>query len=172
VALKGIEYLLRALAELRREFPTLRVEIAGTGPHHEKLKAAAADAGMTEHVRFLGWIDDLASVFSRWDVFVMPSLEEGFPIAALDAMAAGLPVVATDVGGVPELIEDGKTGRLVPPYDADALASRLRLLLLNPEQRLSMGAAGHARVRDHFSVAPMIESFAQLYDELVREESG
>ena len=72
----------------------------------------------------------------------MPSLEEGFPIAALDAMAAGLPVVATSVGGVPELIEDGKTGWLVPPRDAEALASRLRLLLCNPELRVSMGAAG------------------------------
>ena len=69
----------------------------------------------------------------------MPSLEEGFPIAALDAMAAGLPVVATSVGGVPELIEDGKTGWLVPPRDAEALASRLRSLLCNPELRLTHG---------------------------------
>ena len=85
-------------------------------------------AGLEGHVKFLGWIDDLPSLLSRWDIFVMPSLEEGFPIAALDAMAAGLPVVATAVGGVPELIEDGKTGWLVPPRDAEALASRLRLL--------------------------------------------
>ena len=84
-------------------------------------------------------------------------------------MAASLPVVATPVGGVPELIEDGKTGWLVPPRDAEALASRLRLLLCNPELRLSMGVAGYARVRDHFSAAQMTENFAKLYDELLDE---
>jgi glycosyltransferase involved in cell wall biosynthesis len=167
VELKGIEYLLNAASVLRREFPALRVQIAGSGPQREKLEEAVAHFGLVGHVEFLGWIDDLNSVLPRWDVFVMPSLEEGFPIAALDAMAAGLPVVATSVGGVPELIEDGTTGWLVPPRDADALASRLRLLLSNPELRLSMGAAGYARVRDHFSAAQMAESFAQLYDGLL-----
>jgi glycosyltransferase involved in cell wall biosynthesis len=169
VELKGIEYLLSAAATLRREFPALRVEIAGAGPQREKLGRAVALAGLGGQVEFLGWIDDLASVLSRWDVFVMPSLEEGFPMAALDAMAAGLPVVATSVGGVPELIEDGKTGWLVPPRDAEALASRLRLLLCNPELRLSVGTAAYARVRDHFDAAQMTESFAQLYDELLGE---
>jgi glycosyltransferase involved in cell wall biosynthesis len=172
VELKGIEYMLEAAAELRREFPTVRVEIAGAGPQRAKLEAAAAHSGLRAHVAFLGWINDLASLLPHWDVFVMPSLEEGFPIAALDAMAAGLPVVASDVGGVPEVIEDGQTGWLVPPRDADALASRLRLLLRNPEQRLSMGATGYARVRDHFGLAPMVESFAQLYDELLNEKGG
>jgi len=100
---------------------------------------------------------------------VMPSLEEGFPIAALDAMASGLPVVASSVGGVPELIEDGKTGWLVPPQDAEALADRLRLLLSNPDLRLSMGSAGHVRVRDHFGIAQMTARFAELYDELLNE---
>jgi glycosyltransferase involved in cell wall biosynthesis len=169
VELKGIEYLLRAAAALRSEFPALRVEIAGSGPQREKLEEAVAHAGLEGQVKFLGWIDDLTSLLSRWDVFVMPSLEEGFPIAALDAMAAGLPVVATSVGGVPELIEDGKTGCLVPPRDAEALASRIRTLLCNPELRASMGAAGFARMRDHFSAAQMTANFARLYDELLDE---
>jgi glycosyltransferase involved in cell wall biosynthesis len=170
VALKGIEYLLSAAVALRREFPRLRVEIAGSGPQRKVLEKVVAAAGLGEQVRFLGWIDDLTPVLSRWDVFVMPSLEEGFPIAALDAMAAGLPVVATSVGGVPELIEDGKTGWLVPPRDAEALAGQLRLLLGNPEQRLRMGAAAYARVRDHFSVAQMTQNFADLYDELLGDK--
>jgi glycosyltransferase involved in cell wall biosynthesis len=169
VELKGIEYLLRAAATLRHEFPTLRVEIAGSGPQREKLEEAAAHADITEQVKFLGWIDDLAAVLPRWDIFAMPSLEEGFPIAALDAMAAGLPVVATPVGGVPELIEDGKTGWLVPPRDAQALALRLRLLLANPELCLSVGAAAYARVRDHFNSAQMVKGFEQLYHELLDE---
>ncbi len=169
VTLKGIEYLLAAAAMLRREFPTLRVEIAGSGPERRKLDEAVAQSGLGGSVKFLGWIDDLSSVLGRWDIFVMPSLEEGFPIAALDAMAAGLPVVASAVGGVPELIEDGKAGWLVPPQDAEALADRLRPLLSDPDLRLSMGSAGYARVRDHFSAAQMTEQFARLYDELLHE---
>ncbi len=169
VELKGIEYLLSAASALRREFPGLRVEIAGSGPHRQKLEEGVAHCGLKGHVEFLGWINDLNSVLPRWDVFVMPSLEEGFPIAALDAMAAGLPVVASSVGGVPELIQDGITGWFVPPGDVDALASRLRLLLSNPQMRHSMGAAGYTRVRDHFSAAQMTEGFTQLYDELLNE---
>jgi colanic acid/amylovoran biosynthesis glycosyltransferase len=169
VELKGIEYLVRAAAALRSEFPALRVEIAGSGPQREKLEEAVVRVGLKEQVRFLGWIDNISSVLPRWDVFVMPSLEEGFPIAALDAMAAGLPVVATSVGGVPELLEDGKSGWLVPSRDVEALASRLHLLIGNPELRRSMGTAGYARVRDHFSAKQMTESFARLYDELLDE---
>ena len=169
VELKGIKYLLRAAAALRSEFPALRVEIAGSGPQRKKLEEAVAHAGLERRVKFLGWIDDLSSALSRWDVFVMPSLEEGFPIAALDAMAAGLPVVATSVGGVPELIEDGKTGCLVPPRDAEALACRLRPLICNPELRASLGTAGYARVRDHFTAAQMTANFTRLYDELLGE---
>ena len=101
VELKRIEYLLNAAVALRREFPTLRVEIAGSGSQHEKLEAAIVLAGLGECVKFLDGIDDIRPVLSRWDVFVTPSLEEGFSIAALDAVAAGLPVVATAVGGVP-----------------------------------------------------------------------
>jgi glycosyltransferase involved in cell wall biosynthesis len=169
VQLKGIEFLISAAAVLQREFPSLRVEIAGEGPHLAKLEQAVAHAGIGNHVKFLGWIDDIPSLLSRWDVFAMPSLEEGFPIAALEAMAAGLPVVATSVGGLPELVDDGMTGWLVPPCNAEALASRLRLLLSNPHQRLEMGAAGQARVREHFSLAQMTQSFSNLYDELLSD---
>ncbi len=167
VDLKGIEYLIRAVAALRNDFPALRLEIAGSGPQREKLEEEAGRAGLAERIKFLGWVDDIGSVLARWDVFAMPSVEEGFPIAALDAMAAGLPVVATSVGGVPELIEDGATGWLVPPRDVDALAARLRLLLSDSELRIKIGAAGFARVRDHFNAAQMTANFTHLYDELL-----
>jgi glycosyltransferase involved in cell wall biosynthesis len=171
VELKGLEYLLHAANALRNEFPTLRVEIAGTGPQRAKLEQTVGQLGLGERVEFLGWVRDLNSILPRWDVFVMPSLEEGFPVAALEAMAAGLPVVATPVGGVPELIEDGKTGWLVPPGDAQALVSRLRLVLCDPEGRLTIGAAAQARVRDHFSLAQMTNAFGKLYDELLSGSS-
>ena len=169
IPLKGIEFLLSAAAALRGEFPDLRVEIAGSGPERPELEQRIARLGLTARVEFLGWIDDLHTVLPRWDVFVMPSLEEGFPLAALEAMAAGLPVVASCVGGVPELVVDGNTGWLVPPGDAEALAARLRLLLRSPEERLTMGANARARVRDHFSLAQMTENFGKLYDELLGE---
>jgi glycosyltransferase involved in cell wall biosynthesis len=169
VELKGIEYLIRALAAMHSEYPTLRLEIAGSGPQRSKLEAEVSRAGLIEKVRFLGWIDDISRVLSRWDAFVMPSLEEGFPIAALDAMAAGVPVIASAVGGVPELIEDGQTGWLVPPRDVDGLASRLRLLLGDPDARVKMGAAGFRRVRDHFNATQMTAKIAHLYDELLLE---
>jgi glycosyltransferase involved in cell wall biosynthesis len=167
VELKGIEYLLSAASALRHDFPNLRLEIAGSGPLREKLESVASQTGLGDRVKFLGWIDDIQSILPRWDIFVMPSLEEGFPIAALDAMAAGLPVVATRVGGVPELIEDGTTGWLVPPRDIESLGSRLRVLLSDRELRVRMGAAGYARIRDHFSTAHMTKNFAQLYEELL-----
>jgi glycosyltransferase involved in cell wall biosynthesis len=167
VEVKGIEYLLQAVSVLRREFPSLRLEIAGSGPLREALEAEVVRAGLEQHVKFLGWIDDIGSVLSRWSVFVMPSLDEGFPIAALDAMAAGVPVVASSVGGVPELIQDGTNGCLVPPRDVDALVSRLRVLLCDPALRDRMGSAGFARVRDHFGPSQMVVNFVQLYDELL-----
>jgi glycosyltransferase involved in cell wall biosynthesis len=169
VELKGIEYLIRAVAALRNDFPALRLEIAGSGPHRVKLEEEVARTDLAGRVRFLGWIDDIGSVLSRWDVFVLPSLEEGFPVAALDAMAAGLPVVATAVGGVPELIEDGKSGWLIPSRDVEALTARLRLLVGNSELRQSVCAAAFARVRDHFNAAQMAKAFGRLYDELLGE---
>jgi glycosyltransferase involved in cell wall biosynthesis len=172
VELKGIEYLIRAVAALRNDFPALRLEIAGSGPHRVRLEEEVARADLAGRVKFLGWIGDIGSVLSRWDVFVLPSLEEGFPVAALDAMAAGLPVVATAVGGVPELIEDEKSGWLVPPRDVEALTARLRLLLVNLELRQSVGAAAFARVRDHFNAAQMANAFGRLYDELLSEFEG
>ena len=167
IPLKGIEYLLRAAAALQGEFPGIQVEIAGTGPCRDRLERMVIQLALVGKVRFLGWVDDLNSAFRRWDIFVMPSLEEGFPIAALDAMAAGLPVVASSVGGIPELVVDGETGGLVPPSDVDALVATLRPLLRDAGRRLSMGVAARARVQEHFSVKYMTENFARLYDQLL-----
>jgi glycosyltransferase involved in cell wall biosynthesis len=167
VELKGLADLLQAAAALRSEFPGLRLEIAGSGPQRADLERTIARLGLGDRVAFLGWVRDLPPTLAGWDAFVLPSLEEGFPIAALDAMAAGLPVVATAVGGVPELIEDGRTGWLVTPGDAEALAARLRLVLSDPASRARVGTAGRTRVRDHFGAARMTEAFAGLYEELL-----
>jgi glycosyltransferase involved in cell wall biosynthesis len=168
VPLKGLVDLIRAVALLNLEFPHLRLEIAGTGPEREDLETEASRLGLTDQVRFLGWQRDLSPIFRNWDVFAMPSLEEGFGMAALEAMAEGLPVVATCVGGLPEVIEDCRTGYLVPPSDVAALIGRLRLLILDPERRRAMGAAGREHVRDHFSVHRMVAEIQAIYDSLVQ----
>ncbi len=167
VKLKGIDYLLKASARLKDEFPALEVQIAGTGPELDELQAEVSRLGLEGRVRFLGWIEDLSPVLRSWDAFVMPSREEGFPIAALNAMADGLPVVATTAGGIPELIEDRTNGLLVEPRDLDALVGALRALLRDRELRSRLGTAGFERVREHFSIAQMTGQFAQLYDELL-----
>ena len=167
VPIKGTLYLVRALAALRPEFSNLRLEIAGAGPERMAIENEVRLLDLQDSVTFLGWQTDLASVLVTWDVFVQPSLEEGFGIATLEAMAAGLPVIATAVGGLPELVKDGRTGWLVPPGDSTALAERLRLLLLNPEKRHAMGAAGQARARDSFSIERMVEAISKIYDDLL-----
>lgn len=168
VPLKGLLDLIRAVALLCLEFPTLRLEIAGTGPQREDLEREAGRLGLTSGVRFLGWQRDLGPIFRSWDIFAMPTLEEGFGMAGLEAMAEGLPVVATSVGGLPEVVEDGQTGYLVPPSDVTALSGRLRLLILDPKRRQAMGAAGRERARNHFSVDRMVGEIAAIYDSLVR----
>jgi glycosyltransferase involved in cell wall biosynthesis len=167
VPIKGVVYLIRALALLREELSGVRLEIAGAGPERELLEEEAHRLGLCDVVSFVGWQRDIWPWLARWDVFVQPSLGEGFGMAALEAMAAGLPVVATAAGGLPELIEDGCTGYVVPPADVTALAGRLRDLLLDAERRGAMGAAGRARVRQRFSADRMAADVTAIYDELV-----
>jgi glycosyltransferase involved in cell wall biosynthesis len=167
VALKGISDLVRALPRIRADVPDVRLEIAGSGPELPHIENEARALGLSDSVTFLGWQADLAPLLSRWDVFVQPSLEEGLGISLLEAMAAGLPVVATAVGGLAEVVEDGRTGFLVPPREPAALADRVRCLLLDAERRHVMGTAGRARVRENFSVDRMVAAIAEIYDELL-----
>lgn len=167
IPIKGIIYLIRAFALLRRSVHDVRLEIAGSGPERPLLESEVRLLGLEDCITFLGWREDLDSVLKGWQVFVLPSLEEGFGVAALEAMAAGLPVIASAVGGVPELVEDGRTGLLVPPGNSAALAHCLRELLLNPEQRLAMGTAGRIRARECFSSERMVEQISKIYDDLL-----
>lgn len=167
VPVKGLTYLLRALALLRRELPHVRVEVAGSGTGAEQLQHEAGVLGLRDAVAFVGWQRDIWPWLARWDVFVQPSLDEGFGMAALEAMAAGLPVVATRVGGLPELVEDGCTGYLVPPADPPALAARLHDLASNADRRDAMGLAARTRVRERFSAERMTADCVGIYDELL-----
>lgn len=165
VPIKGVLDLVRAFAMVRAEVADVRLEIAGSGPEGLRLEHEIDVLGLAGAVKLLGWRSDLSQLLPSWDIFALASFDEGLPISALEAMAAGLPVVATAVGGVPELVSEGKTGFLVPRGDVDALAERLRVLLLNPERRLAMGAAGQVRAREEFSIERMVAAVAAVYDD-------
>jgi glycosyltransferase involved in cell wall biosynthesis len=163
VPIKGVDVLIRAFADLSAEFPGLHLEIAGDGPERERLEKCAAETRVGPRIRFLGWRGNLVEDLRRWRLFVMPSLEEAFGVAALEAMAVGLPLVGTRVGGLPELIEDGRTGLLVPPGDPEALGRAIRSLLLRPGLMLSMGTAGREKAVGEFSIDRMLSATREAY---------
>ncbi len=169
VPVKGIRYLLEALAALTREIDDLRLEIAGDGSLRSFLEQECHRLGISSHVSFIGWRDDLPTVMAGWDVFVQPSLDEGFPIATLEAMAAGLPVVASAVGGLLELVQDGETGWLVAAASPGELATRLRELISDERRREAMGIAGRQRALRDFSIAKMVEQTIAVYDGLLTQ---
>jgi glycosyltransferase involved in cell wall biosynthesis len=169
---KGIDVLLRALSSLSDEEPVPRVWIVGDGPERPRLERLAARLGVDDRVRFLGRRDDVADLLTACDVYVQPSRHEGLGVAALEAMAAGRPVVASRTGGLAESVVHERTGLLVPAEDPAALAESLARLLEDPALRKRLGSAGPERVTKAYSPGAMVEAYAQLYDEVLRERSA
>lgn len=166
--IKGVEHALRALAHLRDHVPHARLEIAGTGELAGELQAQANSLGIGDRVTFLGWQDDLEPLFRRWHVVLQPSHYEGFGLTALEAMGAGVPVIASNVGGLPEVVEHGVTGLLVPAGDAAAIASAAEQLLTDEPRRRAMSHAAHRRVVERFSEERMATQVGTIYEELLR----
>jgi glycosyltransferase involved in cell wall biosynthesis len=160
---KGHDVLIDAAAVVRQRFPDATFEIVGDGPERERLEARAAARGVSEAFAFLGHRDDVASRLEAADIFVLPSRSEAFPNAVLEAMATGLPVVASGVGGILELVDDGRTGLLVPPDDAAALSERLCRLMADAAVGAALGAAARAEVESHYSFDRMVAAFDDLY---------
>lgn len=160
---KSHETLIAAAALLVPDFPALRFRIVGSGPRRAELEALAAARGLAANVEFLGHREDVPALLADADAYVLPSRSEAFPNGAMEAMAAGLPVVATAVGGLLNLIEDGRTGRLVPPAEPGDLAAALRSLIEHPAEAAAMAAAGRAAVFQQYSFDRMIASFEDLY---------
>jgi glycosyltransferase involved in cell wall biosynthesis len=162
-AQKGHRYLLGALPALVERMPRLRCLFVGDGPLRAELEHEATRLGVAGVCRFTGARSDVADVVSLFDVAVLPSLSEGLPFALLEAMALGKPVVATDVGGNPEVVADGETGFIVPPRHPEALARAITILLEQPLTARAMGQRGGARVRERFTLTQMHESLERLY---------
>lgn len=160
---KDIATLVRAAAVVVRSLPEFHLEIAGDGPERQSLQQLAASLGLVNHVRFLGEIHDVAELLGNASLFVLPSRTEGISLTLLEAMARGLPVVATIVGGNPEVVIHEKTGILVPAGDPDVLASNILWLTRHPREGIIMGHAGRRRAATYFDCRRMVEQYERLY---------
>ncbi len=161
---KGQTYLLKACKGVAGKFPAFVLLIAGEGDQLDLLSKEASDLGIAGNVKFLGFRDDVPSLLQAMDVFVLPSLSEGLPLSILEALALQKPVVATNVGGVSEIVEDGVTAYLVPPRNPDALSEKILLLLRHPDMAADLGRAGLKRVEEAFSLKKMIHEYQLLYE--------
>jgi glycosyltransferase involved in cell wall biosynthesis len=160
---KDIGTLLQALALVRRQHPSFSLALAGDGPCMPALRQLATDLGLAETVAFLGEVRDIPALVACASLFVLPSVTEGISLTLLEAMARGLPVVATKVGGNPEVVVEGETGVLVPARDPAALAAALLRLAGDREAGQRMGLAGRRRVERHFDVHRMVARYEALY---------
>lgn len=164
---KGMDYLLEAAADVSGGFPDAVLAIVGAGPDEERLKERAGKLGLGDVVRFIGWTPDVPQILVDADVFVLASLWEGMPNVVLEAMAARCAVVATEVGGCPEIIIHEESGLLVPPAQSKALADSMRRLLADGKLRKRLAEDGRRRVEEKFSIGTMVESNENLYRRLV-----
>ncbi|MBS0169848.1 MAG: glycosyltransferase family 4 protein [Nitrospira sp.] len=162
---KGHQYLIAAIPTILAKCPKTTFVFAGRGQLEAELKEQAHQLGIDGYVRFLGLRQDIPQILALLDVFVLPSLSEGLSMAILEAMVAGKPVIATDVGGNPELVEDGVTGYLVPSQNSQALADRVIALLTEKGHALQFGKTGQLRAQGQFSLQTMVQNYQSLYDQ-------
>ncbi len=168
---KGHQYLIDAIPPVLEKYPETSFVFAGRGQLETALKQQVNRLGLGTRVHFLGLRQDIPRILALLDVFVLPSLSEGLSMAILEAMMAGKPVIATSVGGNPEIVLDGETGFLVPPKDSPALAASLIALLKNRHLACEFGENGKRRAIRQFSLQTMMSSYQSLYDERLRMES-
>jgi glycosyltransferase involved in cell wall biosynthesis len=141
--------------------------MVGDGPDRPAIERRAHELGVMRDTLFLGYQEEVAPFYAAFDAMILPSINEGTPVSAIEALAAGRPVVATRVGGVPDVVREGENGFLVEAGDVDALAERLARLAADPELRKRLGAAGRARVVPRYSVARLVDDIDLLYRSLL-----
>jgi glycosyltransferase involved in cell wall biosynthesis len=163
IPIKGHLVLLRALAQARAQVPDVALDVAGRGPLAPALKAYARELGVEDAVRFLGFVSPVQAAIGDAAIVVVPSLGEGFGMVALEAMERARPVIASSVGGLPEIVADGETGLVVPAADAEALAEAIVVLAGDLRGAASMGQAGRARALEEFTPERCVERVEALY---------
>ena len=169
-AQKGIDVLLKAFEKIEKSKMNVRLMLVGDGTLRKKIWKQSQTLGNDNRVLFTGIRKDIPLILSSLDIFVLPSRWEGLPLVLLEAMAAGLPIVATAVGGIPEVVVDGETGFLVPPEDPEALASAITRLIEDSVLRKKFGKAGYKRVKQHFNIQEASRRTEELYFSLLKEK--
>lgn len=159
---------IRALERVAAQCPQVRLVLVGEGPEREKIEADVCQRRLCSHVRFLGLRSDVARLVPAADVFLLTSISEGIPLTLIEAMAAGLPVVSTRVGGIGEIVVEGQTGLLAPSGDDGELAEHIVSLAADAERRHHLGQAGRKRAHALFSEEQMHTSYRGLYEEILR----
>ncbi|MEJ2235273.1 MAG: glycosyltransferase family 4 protein, partial [Syntrophobacterales bacterium] len=171
IPIKGVTYLVDAMAEVIQRHPNSLLVLVGKGDEKAeeeiKLKEQVENLGLVDNVRFLGWRPDVNEIMGFFNIFVLPSLNEGMGRVLVEAMAAGLPIVASRVGGIPDLVKDGENGLLVPPANASALAKAISDLLTDKKKQKRMAEAGKKMCRP-YSAEAMVEQIDHLYRELLK----
>ena len=160
---KGIIYTLQAFKQIYSKFPHVHLVIAGDGELATELLAMGRMLGISDRVHWLGWRDDAQMVMSAIDIFLMPSLWEGFGLVLLEAMSKRIPIIASRVSAIPEVVQDGITGLLIPPQSADELAKAIICLLNDRSLRKHMGLLGEDRLEQEFSIRKMVEQTVAVY---------
>jgi glycosyltransferase involved in cell wall biosynthesis len=166
-AIKNHALFLEASARISRANPAAIFLIAGDGELRRALEAAALSLGIAGRVRFLGWRRDLDTVYGATDVFMLTSRNEGTPVALIESLAAGVPVVSTDVGGVGDVVASDQFGFVAPPGDPDALAAAVSLLLPDPGRRSVMGKLGRTSIMERYGIDRLLDDIETLYRELL-----
>jgi glycosyltransferase involved in cell wall biosynthesis len=164
---KRTDDVLRAFRRLRDRGVDACLCMIGDGPDRPAVERRAHELGLMRDTLFLGYQEEVAPFYAAFDAMILPSINEGTPVSAIEALAAGRPVVATRVGGVPDVVREGEDGFLVEPGDVDALAERLARLAADPELRARLGAAGRARVVPRYSVERLVDDIDLLYRSLL-----
>ena len=170
VPIKGHEYLIRSASNVIKEIPRAKFLIVGDGPIRKEMEELTVQLGLEGQVTFLGVRKDVPELLSIMDLFVLPSLNEGMGMSLVEAMAMGLPVIATQVGGVPEVVTDGKTGILVPAQDSTALAKAIVRLAKDAKLARELAQAGHERAHSAFGAEAMVDRISAVYQELLTAE--
>lgn len=169
---KRVELLLHALSQLTPQIPRLVLLLVGGGGEEERIRRLARGMELGSRMIFTGFLENPVRIYPMLDLYVSTSLKEGLPLSLIEAMAACLPVVATDVPGHRDVVAHGETGLLIPPEDPTALADAVAMLLANPERRRRMGEAGRRRALKEFAIQPMIERTAAVYRRAAEKLEG
>jgi glycosyltransferase involved in cell wall biosynthesis len=160
--------LLRAVRLVVDRQPEFRLDIVGDGPDRTVLEDLCDELQLRSHINFLGFRNDVHELLPQADLFVLSSVTEGLPMTLLEAMAAGLPIVSTNVGGISELVNHNETGLLVPPQSPEALAGAILELMHDPQRAVNMGHSGRRRVEEEFDIRVVTAKYEELYRALLR----